>query len=143
LPQAPGPSVQSSPPSPTSTNPGVSEQSQSSPRGASLELSKPAQSSEKQGRGEGGELLEPEIETYDDDDGVDLRGEPLKQLTSRAHRLTGDPMVEVAAQAGTKGLSFAVPAHIAARIKAAGGGNIPGSLQGGFLGAASATAAKR
>ena len=32
---------------------------------------------------------------------------------------------EVAAQAGTKGLSFAVPAHIAARIKAAGGGNIP------------------
>jgi hypothetical protein len=34
-------------------------------------------------------------------------------------------MVEVAAQAATKVLSFAVPAHIAARIKAAGGGNIP------------------
>ncbi len=32
---------------------------------------------------------------------------------------------EVTAQTGTKGLSFAVPAHIAARIKAAGGGNIP------------------
>jgi hypothetical protein len=69
--------------------------------------------------------LEPDIETYDDDDGVDLPGEPLKQLTSQAYRLTSDPMVEVAAQAGTKGLSFTVPAHIAARIKAASGGNIP------------------
>ena len=93
--------------------------------GRSGEVSKPAQSLEKQGRGEDGELLEPEIETYNDDDGVDLPGEPLKQLTSQAYRLTSDPMVEVAAQAGTKGLSFSVPAHIAARIKAEGGGNIP------------------
>ena len=31
---------------------------------------------------------------------------------------------EVANQTGTRGLSFVVPAHIAARIKAAGGGNI-------------------
>ena len=115
----------SSPSSPTSTNPGVSEQCQSSPRGRSGEVSKTAQSLEKQGRGEDGELLVPEIETYNDDDGVDLPGKPLKQLTSPAYRLTSDPMVEVAAQAGTKGLSFSVPAHIAARIKAEGGGNIP------------------
>ena len=125
LPQALDSSVQGSPASPTPAKPGVSEQYQSSPRGESGEVSKPAQSLEKQGRGEDGELLEPDIETYDDDDGVDLPGEPLKQLTSQAYRLTSDPMVEVAAQAGTKGLSFTVPAHIAARIKAASGGNIP------------------
>jgi Protein of unknown function (DUF3631) len=124
LPQAPGSSVQGSPSSPTPAKPGVSEQCQSSPRGESGEVSKPAQSLEKQGRGEDWELLEPDIETYDDDDGVDLPGEPLKQLTSQAYRLTSDPMVEVAAaQAGTKGLSLTVPAHIAARIKAAGVGS--------------------
>ena len=32
-----------------------------------------------------GELLEPYVETYGDNDGVDLPDEPLKQLTSRAH----------------------------------------------------------
>lgn len=71
-------------------NPGASEQSQSSPREASVEVSEPAQSSEKQGLGEDG----PYVETYGDDDGVDLPDEPLKQLTSRAHRLTGDPLLD-------------------------------------------------
>ena len=94
LPQAPGSSVQGSPSSPTPAKPGASEQSQSSPRGASGEVSEPAQSLEKQGLGEVGELLEPYVETYGDNEGVDLPDEPLKQLTSRAHRLTGDPLLD-------------------------------------------------
>lgn len=89
LSQPPGSSVQGSPPSPTSTNPGASEQSQSSPGGECGEVSEPAQSIEKQGLGEDGELWEPNIKTFNDDDWEELAREPLKKPTPRARGLAG------------------------------------------------------
>ncbi len=87
LPQPSGTPVQGSPSSPTSTNPGVSEQSQSSPRGESGEVSEPVQSLEKQGRGEGGELLEPNVKTSNVDEWGELPRERLKQPTPPARGL--------------------------------------------------------
>jgi putative DNA primase/helicase len=66
LPQPPGSPVQSSPSSPTPANPGASGQFQGSPLGASGEVSEPAQSPEKQGVGEDGELSSPQTGSLDE-----------------------------------------------------------------------------
>lgn len=84
LPQPSGTPVQGSPSSPTSTNPRLAEQCQTSPRQESGEVSEPVQSLEKQGFGEDGELLEPNLRTSDDDEWDGLPREPLKQPTPRA-----------------------------------------------------------
>jgi putative DNA primase/helicase len=65
LPHPPGSPVQSSPSSPTPANPGASGQFQGSPLGASGEVSEPAQSLEKQGVGEDGELSFPQTGSLD------------------------------------------------------------------------------
>jgi Protein of unknown function (DUF3631) len=70
-PQAPGSSVQGSPSSPTPAKPGASDQAQSSPRGASGEVQNRRNPQKNKGLGEDGELLEPYVETYGDNDGVD------------------------------------------------------------------------
>ena len=95
LPQAPGSSVQGSPFLPNPSKAGSFRAISEFPtRGEWGGFRNRAQSLEKQGLGEDGELLEPYVETYGDNDGVDLPDEPLKQLTSRAHRLTGDPLLD-------------------------------------------------
>jgi hypothetical protein len=38
--------------------------------------------------------LAPCVEAYGDNEGEEVAPEPLKQLTTRAHRLTGDPFLD-------------------------------------------------
>ena len=85
LSQPPGSPVQGSRSSPTSANPGSSGQFQSSPRGASGEVSEPAQALEKQGVGEDGELSNPKtVKSEDDDDSDDLTREVFEQIMRQA-----------------------------------------------------------
>ncbi len=65
LSHSPNSPVQSSPCSPTPAKPGICGQFQSSPQGVSGELPKPAQSFEKYGVGEHGELSTPPIGSSD------------------------------------------------------------------------------
>ena len=87
LSQPPGSPVQGSPSSPTPANPGTFGQFQSSPQGASGEVSEPAQALEKQGVGEDGELSNPKtVKSEDDDDSDDLTREIFEQIMRRARR---------------------------------------------------------
>jgi putative DNA primase/helicase len=87
LPQPPGPPVQSSPSSPTPANPWDSGQSQGSPQGASGEVSESAQSLEKQGVGEDGELSSPHSGSLDDNgDSDDLPAGFFDEIMERRRR---------------------------------------------------------
>jgi len=94
LPHSPSSPAGSSPSSPTPAIPGASGLSQRSPLGTGGEVAEPPHFPEKQRAGEVGELLEPRIETSEDDDEEKWPREPLKQLTPRARCLTGDPLLD-------------------------------------------------